>query len=69
MKMKIEELIATNSAIVENSLEKYMQVNGYGLENPMKYSLLSGGKRLRPFIVLEAYKLFSKKNDIYKLTF
>ncbi|MBQ3040953.1 MAG: polyprenyl synthetase family protein [Clostridia bacterium] len=64
--MKIEELIATNSAIVENSLEKYMQVNGYGLENPMKYSLLSGGKRLRPFIVLEAYKLFSKKNDIEK---
>ena len=62
--MKIEELIASNSAIVENALEKYMDINGYGVEQSMKYSLLSGGKRLRPFIVLETYKMFSKDEDV-----
>ncbi len=57
--MKIEELIKTNSEIIEKELKKQLDINGYGLEEPMKYSLLSQGKRLRPFIVLEAYKLFS----------
>lgn len=65
--MKIDELILTNSTIVENALKSYINVNGYGLEKPMEYSLLSGGKRLRPFIAIEAYKLFSKKNDIEKV--
>ncbi len=65
--MKIEELILANSAIVENELKSYINVNGYGLEKPMEYSLLSGGKRLRPFMAIEAYKLFSKKNDIEKV--
>ena len=57
--MKIEERISEFSAIVENELSKYISVNGYGLEKPMSYSLLSGGKRLRPFIVAETYRLFS----------
>ncbi len=65
--MKIDELILANSAIVENELRKYIDVNGYGLEKPMEYSLLSGGKRLRPFIAIEAYKLFSKKDDIERV--
>lgn len=64
--MRIDELIKTNSTLVENALENYIRVNGYGLEKPMEYSLLSGGKRLRPFIVIEAYKMFSMDNDIEK---
>lgn len=65
--MRIDELISENSTIVENELKAYCDVNGYGLEKPMAYSLLSGGKRLRPFMAIEAYKLFSKKNDIEKV--
>lgn len=62
--MKIDERIEAFSAIVENALKKYITVNGYGLEDAMKYSLLSGGKRLRPFIVVETYKLFSNDQSI-----
>ncbi len=65
--MKINELILVNSTIVENELRRCLDVNGYGLEKPMEYSLLSGGKRLRPFIAIEAYKLFSKKDDIERV--
>ncbi len=63
----IKELIATNSAIVENELKKYSDTNGYGVEKSMAYSLLSGGKRLRPFISLEVYKMFSKDDNIKKV--
>lgn len=62
--MKIEELIKSNSTIVENHLKDLMRIEGYGLEKAMAYSLLSGGKRLRPFIVLETYRLFSKNDDL-----
>lgn len=62
--MKIEQIIKANSDIVEAALTKYMDVNGYGLESAMSYSLLGAGKRLRPFIVLETYKLFSNNDDL-----
>ena len=64
--MKINDRIEMFSAIVENALKNYIDVEGYGLEGPMAYSLLSGGKRLRPFIVVEAYKLFAKDDNIEK---
>ena len=64
--MRIDERISEFSAIVENELKKYINVCGYGLEAPMAYSLLSGGKRLRPFIVAETYKLFSNDECIEK---
>ena len=60
----IKDLIKTNAKITENYLEKYMNVNGYGIEKAMSYSLLSGGKRIRPFIAMETYKLFSKSEDV-----
>ena len=67
--MKLEELIKTNSAIVENELEKYTNTSdGYGLAEVMRYSLLSGGKRIRPFMAIESYKLFSKdKTNLKKI--
>ena len=47
----IEELIKANSAIVENELDKYTNTkDGCGLAEIMRYSLLSGGKRIRPFV-------------------
>ena len=58
------ELLSTNAQIVESSLNQYLtNKNDNGLAKPMAYSLLSGGKRIRPFIVLEAYKLFSGNDD------
>ncbi|MBQ9703756.1 MAG: polyprenyl synthetase family protein [Clostridia bacterium] len=62
----IEQLIKSNSEIVEKALESYMNIDGYGIEKSMSYSLLSGGKRIRPFIVLEVYKLFSKSESVEK---
>ncbi|MBQ8545880.1 MAG: polyprenyl synthetase family protein [Clostridia bacterium] len=60
-------LMKENSSILENELEKYVNVNNsYGLNEVMAYSLLNGGKRIRPFIVIETSKLFSKEFDIRK---
>ena len=39
-------------------------VNEYIDQESMEYSLIAGGKRLRPILVFEAYKLF--KDDIEK---
>lgn len=65
--MRIEERIKTFSANVENELSKYVSINGYGIEDAMQYSLLAGGKRLRPFIVAETYKMFSNDSDIKRV--
>ncbi len=67
MKSSFNELLAKNTEIIENELKKYIELtNSNGLDKIMAYSLLSGGKRLRPFIVIESYKLFSKENNIEK---
>lgn len=58
MKTKnLENLLISNANYVEKALCEYVS---YGDELPkmMSYSLLSGGKRIRPFIVIEASKLF-----------
>ena len=60
----IKHLIAENARITEKYLEEYMRVQGYGIEKAMSYSLLSGGKRIRPFLAIEAYKLFNKGDDL-----
>ena len=67
--MRLEELIKANSAIVENELDGYTNISdGYGLTEIMRYSLLSGGKRIRPFIAIESYRLFAKDGaDIKKV--
>ena len=53
--------------IIEQKLEEYLtNKNDNGLSSVMKYSLLSGGKRIRPILVLESYKLFSNESSIEK---
>lgn len=55
-------LLEENTKIIEHELEKYIKKdNSYGLSEIMAYSLLGGGKRLRPFIVIESAKLFSQE--------
>ena len=60
----IKHRILENAEIVEAQLKKYMDINGYGIEKAMAYSLLGGGKRIRPFIAMEVYRLFSKSDDL-----
>lgn len=61
-------LLNENANIVESSLKKYMDnKDDNGLAESMSYSLLSGGKRIRPFIVIETYRLFAEKFDINKV--
>ena len=53
--------------IVNKELEKYIRKNKCiekVLNSAMEYSLMAGGKRLRPILVLATYKLF--KSDIEK---
>ena len=52
---------------VNNELEKYLRKQDCPeriLNNAMEYSLMAGGKRLRPILVISTYKLF--KDDIKK---
>lgn len=65
MKTDLIELLKSNSTIVENELKKYILLkDNHGLHDAMAYSLLMGGKRIRPFMVLETYKAFSGKDNI-----
>jgi len=50
---------------VDEYIERYLPLNGEGpsiLRKAMRYSLLAGGKRLRPILVLTTYEIFGK-ND------
>ena len=50
---------------INSELQKYLRKQDCPeriLNEAMEYSLMAGGKRLRPILVLEAYKLF--KNDL-----
>lgn len=67
MKTNLKDLLAYNSNIVEKKLNEYITLkDNHGLHDVMAYSLLMGGKRIRPFIVLETYKAFSGDNNIEK---
>ena len=67
MKTELNRLLSESTKIIESKLKEYMdREDGYGLSEIMSYSLFAGGKRLRPFIVLETFKLFSRSNDIEK---
>ena len=67
MKNELNSLMLESTSVIEAKLREYMNKHsGYGLGEIMSYSLFAGGKRLRPFIVLESYKLFSSSNDIEK---
>ena len=67
MTTNLKELLVSNSTIVENELKNYIdKKDNHGLHEIMAYSLLLGGKRIRPFMVIETFKAFSQSNDIKK---
>ena len=61
MDFKIE--LKKYQSIVEKELEKYLRKNECpekNLNHSMEYSLMAGGKRLRPILVIATYSLFDK---------
>ena len=68
--MEFKQNLKMYQDIVNNELEKYLRKEECPektLNNSMEYSLMAGGKRLRPILVLATYQLF--KEDIEEGSF
>ena len=62
--MNFKEELKKYQILIEKELEKYLnkeEVPEKVLNESMEYSLMAGGKRLRPILVIATYQLF--KND------
>ena len=62
----VEAELLKRAEFFENVLKKYLpKEEGYArtVIEAMNYSLLAGGKRLRPVMMFEAFKLFNKNED------
>ena len=65
--MDFKEELKKNQIIVEENLEKVLRKEDCPekiLNESMEYSLMAGGKRLRPILVLATYKLFKENIDL-----
>ena len=61
MKSEWKTKMQNNAALVEEALEKYLETPDTDLSvlyESMRYSALSGGKRIRPFLVFEFCRMF-----------
>jgi len=59
-----KSILSEDVKMVEALLEKYLPSKlsvSTDITEPMKYSVLNGGKRLRPVIMIETFRLFEKK--------
>ena len=66
--MDIEKICSRYCEIIENSLREQMAMQegvASVLKESIEYSLLSGGKRIRPILLMEFYRLY--KDDIEKV--
>ena len=65
--MEFKEELKVYQQMINEELEKYLRKEECPeevLNQSMEYSLMAGGKRLRPILVISTYKLF--KDDIKK---
>lgn len=65
--MDFREELRKNADIINKNFEKYYRNQNCPegiLNESMKYSLIAGGKRLRPILVIESYKLFNDNIEI-----
>ena len=65
--MEFKEQLKEYQEIINKELEKYLrreEVPEKILNNSMEYSLMAGGKRIRPILVMATYKIFN--NNIEK---
>ena len=63
--MEFKEELKVYQQMINEELEKYLRKEECPeevLNQSMEYSLMAGGKRLRPILLLATYKLF--KNDV-----
>ncbi|MBO5005690.1 MAG: polyprenyl synthetase family protein [Clostridia bacterium] len=61
--MDFKQALIDDVKLINNSFEKYFRNTDCPegtLNESTKYSLLAGGKRLRPILILETYKLFKQ---------
>lgn len=63
--MELNEQLRADQALIENTLTQYAaRWPAYGvLKDAMSYSLLSGGKRIRPVLTLAVCRLFGGKTE------
>ena len=62
--MDFKEQLKEYQEVINKELEKYLRKNDCPekvLNTSMEYSLMAGGKRLRPILVLATYKLFNEE--------
>ena len=67
--MNFKDELKNYSNIIDNELTKYLRKDDcfeHKLNESIEYSLMAGGKRLRPTLMLATYKLF---NDDYEKCF
>ena len=65
--MEIKEEIARRAEEIETIIAKYLPKEcGYQktVIEAMNYSILAGGKRLRPMLMQETYRMFGGKSDV-----
>ncbi len=65
--MEFKEELKKYQNIIELELKKYIRTQNVPeskLNESMEYSLISGGKRLRPILIIATYQLFKQKYDI-----
>ena len=60
-----EEKVSEIEEILKSYLPKQEGFQKVILE-AMEYSLMAGGKRLRPMLMLETYRMFGGKSDIIR---
>lgn len=61
--MEFKEILKEKSELVNNELLKYIKSNNCPeeiLNSSVEYSLMAGGKRIRPILILSSYELFKK---------
>ncbi|MCK8826621.1 polyprenyl synthetase family protein [Natroniella acetigena] len=62
--MNIKEFISTKGEVINEALDKYLpQVRPEELHQAMRYSVLAGGKRLRPILTLVAAQLVGEEEE------
>ena len=64
--MNFKDELVYKANLVNNELEKYLRKGECPeavLNESMEYSLLAGGKRIRPVLIMSTYELFKKDYD------
>ena len=65
--MEFKQELNNYQDIINKELEKYLRKQECPekvLNESMEYSLMAGGKRLRPILMLDVYKIFNENYDI-----